>query len=73
MKIFQGNALPLGNKFKTNEQTKPPATFASVSWLVKSVSQASTAALFLNTPDKLKGTSAANGTQSISAEVSVVS
>lgn len=63
MKIFQGNTLPLGNKFKTNEQTKPPAICAFVSWLTRTVSQAPTAALVLNTADKGKGTLAANGTQ----------
>lgn len=74
MKIFQGKALPLGNKSKTNEQTKPPAaTPAFGSWLTERVSQASTAALLLNTADKWKGTLAANGTQSISNEVSAVS
>lgn len=53
MKIFQGKALPLGNKSKTNEQTKPPAaTPAFGSWLTERVSQASVAALLLNTADK---------------------
>lgn len=73
MKIFQGKALPLGDKFKTNEQTKSPAIFAFVFWLTKTVSQASAAALFPSTPDKWKGTLAANGTQSISSEDRAVS